>query len=577
MWRVVVLRSCKRQRFFCTKGPHSEYVDVTPTEVKHHPKNPYEKYNYRPPWQSAKAEEERKRAERILSQLTEEQVQRHQTAEEKRKIKEEEMQREIELAEEKREQERDRANEERQKKVMQIFKSGMDGVSQSEALARLFSEHAATIDVAAEVRRGQQRAAKREAQAAATTQEDKLDSPELEFDADGQPIIPLDDASVEGDGVEEKMRQDLEKATREAGLREVDGTIEMKAPEEEEETEDQKYERLETEAKMHELERQLVLEELNRRQRPQTPITPEPNSVLVGDVLMPWPFPDDPTKVVRVAILGTPNSGKSSLVNALTGSKVTAVSPKRNTTRMKTLGVCTRHDTQMVMYDTPGILELENAKKYERDLTAEAWTTTTRADTLVILIDAVKRLSPAEHALLLKAKKWHEQTKFPIVLVLNKCDLESPKSKLIETADEILEVCDFTEVFYISASLGKFVDELQEYLFGLAKPGAWDFPAGESSALSDKERASEIIREKIYCRLNKEIPYGVTQITTEWKDLPDGSVRIHQQLMVENIAQRNIMVGTKGAIINEITRAAEKDIIEALGRPASLSLDVRER
>jgi GTP-binding protein Era len=306
---------------------------------------------------------------------------------------------------------------------------------------------------------------------------------------------------------------------------------------------------------------------------PQTPLEAAPDSILVGDVFMPWPFRQG-TKMVRVAVLGTPNSGKSSLVNALTGTKVTAVSPKRNTTRMKTLGVCTRHDTQMVLYDTPGILELEGAKRYERDLTAEAWDATTRADVVLVLIDAVKRVGPAEHSLILKAKSWQQESKLPIVLVLNKCDLESPKSKLIETADELLEICDFNEVHYISASSGKFVDELQEYLFGLAKPETWQFPATEVTSLTELQRASEIIREKIYCRLNQDIPYGVTQLNEGWKDLPDGSLSISQRLLVETEVQQSILIGKKGAVINEIKSGAEKDLTSILGRRVALQLTV---
>lgn len=306
-------------------------------------------------------------------------------------------------------------------------------------------------------------------------------------------------------------------------------------------------------------------------------LQPPPDAERINEVGMAWPFrvdSDSGRLLVHVAVLGTPNAGKSSLVNRLAESKVTAVSPKRNTTRAQTLAVLTRHNTQMVLYDTPGVLEMKSAKKYERELTAEAWGATNTADLVMILVDAAKTVGPAEMGLIEKAKSWHQRTKKPVILVLNKCDLVKPKSKLLELANELNEVLVFSDVFYISASLNKFVDELQEFLFTQGKPGEWDFEPEDVTPLSDRQRVAEIVREKVFCRMNQEIPYTVTQETRGWEDCTDGSLSVTQALLVDTVHQQGILIGAGGSVLQAIKREAEADLGRIFLRPVQLTLAV---
>lgn len=304
---------------------------------------------------------------------------------------------------------------------------------------------------------------------------------------------------------------------------------------------------------------------------------PEERAERIGEVALVWPFRDEILKVVNVVILGTPNAGKSNLVNCLVDEKISAVSPKRNTTRVQNLGVLTKHNTQMVLYDTPGVLEMAQAKRYEKDLTKAAWDSAREAHVAMVVVDAVKRVGIAEKNLIIKASEWSTATGRPCILVLNKMDLVKPKRAAVELADQLLELCDFNEVFYVSAHQNKFVDDVQAYLLESAVEGAWAFSRGETTDMSDKDRVHEVIREKIFCRLNQEIPYGITQETRGWMDLPNGGVRVTQQLYVQSANQQGILIGKQGAVLSIITREAIKDLEAVLLRPVELNLQVTVR
>jgi len=285
--------------------------------------------------------------------------------------------------------------------------------------------------------------------------------------------------------------------------------------------------------------------------------------------------PPEP-KSLSVVILGTPNAGKSVLVNRLVKSKVSAVSPKRNTTRQQALGVVTdpHTQTQLVIYDTPGINAMEHAKMYQKELSTAAWDAAAECDVGLVLMDAAKKIGPAEKELLSKVKELSENSGIKIILALNKVDLVHPKEQLLELADYLVTLADFQEVFYISVTEDEYVGELEDWLYENAVEREWSYDPEMVTDQTDLERVTEIIREKIYLRLNQEIPYAVQQRNVGWTELRDGSLRIDQHLLVQGRVQGMILVGKEGTVLKRIRDSAENEIAKVLGRPVHLFLRV---
>ena len=269
-----------------------------------------------------------------------------------------------------------------------------------------------------------------------------------------------------------------------------------------------------------------------------------------------------------VAVVGAPNAGKSTIVNALVGQKVAIVSPKAQTTRTRLMGVAMDGETQIVLIDTPGIFA--PTRRLDRAMVAAAWNSLDQAEAILVMIDAAAKLGERAERVL-QGIEGRPEKKF---LVLNKVDL-TKKDKLLTIATQLNERVAFDETFFISASSGDGVPELKAHLAKLMPEGPWHFPEDEVSDAPERMLAAEITREQLYRQLHEELPYQSTVETEKFTTRPDGSAEIHQQILVARDNQRAIILGHKGERIKEIGSRARAELTELLGRKVHLFLHVK--
>ncbi len=281
--------------------------------------------------------------------------------------------------------------------------------------------------------------------------------------------------------------------------------------------------------------------------------------------------PEDQMRCGFIAVIGAPNAGKSTLVNALVGAKVTIVSRKVQTTRIPVRGIVVEGTSQLVFLDTPGIFRPR--RRLDRAMVEAAWAGALDADIVVLLVDSLKGITEDVERILDRLGEARGLK----VLVLNKVDRLADKSKLLTLTDELTKRVEFERVFMVSALTGSGLKDLKSYLVEVAPPGPWHYPPDELSDLTDRKLAAEITREKIYERLHEELPYSITVETTDWKTKRDGSVRIDQTIYVERESQRKIVLGKGGATIKQISMEARKELAELLGHPVHLFLYVKVR
>ena len=269
-----------------------------------------------------------------------------------------------------------------------------------------------------------------------------------------------------------------------------------------------------------------------------------------------------------VAVVGAPNAGKSTIVNALVGQKVAIVSPKAQTTRTRLMGVAMDGETQIVLIDTPGIFA--PTRRLDRAMVAAAWNSLDQAEAILVMIDAAAKLGERAERVL-QGIEGRLEKKF---LVLNKVDL-TRKDKLLTTATTLNERVKFDETFFVSASTGDGVPELKATLAKLMPEGPWHFPEDEVSDAPERMLAAEITREQLFRQLHEELPYQSTVETEKFTTRKDGSAEIHQQILVARDNQRAIILGHKGERIKEIGSKARAELAELLGRPVHLLLHVK--
>ena len=279
---------------------------------------------------------------------------------------------------------------------------------------------------------------------------------------------------------------------------------------------------------------------------------------------------EDLTRCGFVALIGAPNSGKSTLTNALVGAKVSIVTHKAQTTRGPVRGIALIGTSQVIFVDTPGIFQPK--RRLDRAMFASAWDRAGDADLVVLVIDAKRGLDQTLSPLL----KHLPELRRPIVAVLNKID-QVAKPELLRLATDIAAIRPFDRVFMLSALTGDGVADLKAYLAGAVPPGPWLFPEDQLTDASLRQTAAEITREKLFLRLHEELPYKLTVETTDWKELNDKSVMIEQTIYVERESQRKIVLGAKGQTIKEIGTAAREEIGEMAGVPVHLFLFVKVR
>ena len=282
------------------------------------------------------------------------------------------------------------------------------------------------------------------------------------------------------------------------------------------------------------------------------------------------PEPSSETRCGFVALIGAPNAGKSTLLNALVGSKVSIVSRKVQTTRTVVRGIAIEGQAQIVFVDTPGIFKPK--RRLDRAMVTSAWGGAGDADVVCLLVDVRKGVDEENEAILGRLA----EVRRPRMLVLNKIDLiERPK--LLELAAALNARLSFEETFMVSALTGNGVGDLKRKLAALMPPGPWLYPEDQISDAPLRMLAAEITREKIYERLHEELPYRSTVETDQWQQREDGSVRIEQTIFVERESQRKIVLGKGGQTIKAIGQAARKEIAEIAEAPVHLFLFVKVR
>jgi GTPase len=270
------------------------------------------------------------------------------------------------------------------------------------------------------------------------------------------------------------------------------------------------------------------------------------------------------------AIVGAPNAGKSTLLNRLTGAKLSIVSPKAQTTRFRVLGILMRGEAQILLVDTPGIFRPR--RRLDRAMVAAAWTGAQDADLVLLLVDAKARLSDEvrEIAKRIGARggaAW---------LVLNKIDLIDPRHLLPLTA-ELNALASFAETFMVSAATGDGLDRLLDALAGAMPEGPHLFPADDLTDLPDRLLAAELVREQVFLQVHEEVPYATTVETESWQERKDGSVRIETTIYVARPGHKAILIGEGGTRIKSIGAKARGELARLLERQVHLFLNVKER
>lgn len=278
--------------------------------------------------------------------------------------------------------------------------------------------------------------------------------------------------------------------------------------------------------------------------------------------------PENERRCGYVAIVGAPNAGKSTLVNALVGTKVSIVSPKVQTTRFRVLGILMAEAAQVILVDTPGIFQPR--RRLDRAMVAAAWSGASDADLVCLLVDAHRGYDDDTRAVVKKLKDAKRQA----VLILNKVDTVK-KENLLALAAQFNDEGIFTDVFMISALKGDGLAPLSKLFADRVPQGPWMFPEDEVSDLPQRMLAAEITREKAFLKLHEELPYALTVETEQWEERPDGSARIDQVIYIQRESQKAIVVGKGGHQIKAIGAAARTELEALLERRVHLFLHVK--
>ena len=271
-----------------------------------------------------------------------------------------------------------------------------------------------------------------------------------------------------------------------------------------------------------------------------------------------------------VALIGAPNVGKSTLINALVGAKVSIVTPKAQTTRALIRGIAVDSPAQLILVDTPGIFAPR--RRLDRAMVGTAWGSAQDADIAALVVDSRKGVEDEDEAVI----SGLANVRAAKLLVLNKVDLVA-KPALLSLTQTLNERAAFAATFMVSALTGDGVADLKRWLGAHVPAGPWLYPEDQIADAPLRHLAAEITREKLYLRLHQELPYQSTVETEVWKELKDGSVRIEQTIYVERESQRKIVLGRGGQAIKAIGAAARANIAAAIEQPVHLFLFVKVR
>ncbi len=270
------------------------------------------------------------------------------------------------------------------------------------------------------------------------------------------------------------------------------------------------------------------------------------------------------------AIIGAPNAGKSTLVNQLTGSKVSIVSHKVQTTRARIRAIAMAGQTQIVLVDTPGIFKPR--RMLDKAMVANAWGGAGDADAVVLLVDGRPGVTDEAKELMAQLKTTGTRA----LLAINKIDV-MPREKLLETAQAFNAELAFEQTFMVSALNGSGTDDLKKAVAAKMPKGPWLYPEDQVADLQLRFMAAEMTREKIFERLHEELPYSSTVETEGWEERKDGSVKIDQVIYVERDSQKAIVLGKRGAQVKLIGQLARAGMEKEFGRKVHLFLFVKVR
>jgi len=278
------------------------------------------------------------------------------------------------------------------------------------------------------------------------------------------------------------------------------------------------------------------------------------------------------TRCGFVAIVGAPNAGKSTLLNRMTGAKLSIVSPKAQTTRFRVLGILMRGQSQILLVDTPGIFKPK--RRLDRAMVRAAWTGAEDADLVILLVDAKAGLTTAVREI--AERLATRPASQPLWLVFNKTDLVSPAT-LLPLIAALNAIAPFAETFMASATTGDGLNQLMDALAAAVAEGPWLYPEDDLTDLPDRLLAAEIVREQIFLQTHEEVPYAATVETESFQERPDGAVRIEATIYVSRASHKAILIGAKGTRIRDIGARARAQLAELLDRPVHLFLNVKER
>jgi GTPase len=277
-----------------------------------------------------------------------------------------------------------------------------------------------------------------------------------------------------------------------------------------------------------------------------------------------------PTRCGYVALIGAPNSGKSTLLNRLVGRKLAIVTPKPQTTRSRLLGIAIEGSSQIIFVDTPGIFAPR--RRLDRAMVAAAWSGAEDADETLLLVDASRGIGEDTRRILDRLRERGRSS----ILALNKIDLVR-RERLLMLTDELSREGDFDPIFMISGLKGDGVEDVKRHLALRMPPGPWLFPEDQLSDAPERLIAAEVTREQVFLQLHDELPYASTVETERWEDRPDGSVRIEQIIYVQRPGQRAIVLGEGGKRVKAIGARARAELERMLERRVHLFLFVKVR
>ena len=274
-----------------------------------------------------------------------------------------------------------------------------------------------------------------------------------------------------------------------------------------------------------------------------------------------------------VSLLGEPNVGKSTLVNRITGAKVSIVTHKAQTTRTRIRGIKVEDHVQLVLVDTPGVFIPK--RRLDRAMVSAAWGGLAEADIILFILDASRAFTDGGKAILQSIiEKDYIDT--PVILLLNKID-KIDRKELLQLSETVNKVFGFTMTFMVSATRGSGINDLVKWLLANVPESPWFYPEDQIADFPLKTFAAEVTREKLLMRLHQEIPYQLTVEPDRWIEMPDKSLKIHQLIYVSNKRHKGMVLGKKGETIKAVSIASRKELRESLSQEIHLFLQVKVR